>query len=261
MEEREVALTVRDACKTFRIGGSSRAASSAVKALDHVSFDVYRGETFALVGESGSGKTTTGRIVVGLEKQDSGTVDFSDQGRLSRKKRRGMAQLVFQDPFASLDPRYSVRKSIEEPLIVQGGISKGERLSRVDEIADTVGLSGSMLDKLPHMLSGGQRQRANIARALVSNPDLVVLDEPVSALDVSVQAQVLNLLKDLQERYGTTYLFISHDMSVVRFMADRVAVMRRGAIVEMAGADELFECPHHEYTRQLLAAVPRRGAC
>ena len=258
VDKGKVVLAVRDVCKTFHIGRTSSAISPVVKALDHVSFEVRRGETLALVGESGSGKTTMGRIIAGLEKQDSGIIDFSSREKSSRKERKGMVQLVFQDPFASLDPRFSVRKSIEEPLIVQGGLSKNERSRRVDEIADAVGLSGSMIDKLPHMLSGGQRQRANIARALVSNPELVVLDEPVSALDVSVQAQVLNLLKDLQERYGTTYLFISHDMSVVRFMADWVAVMRKGVIVEEASAGELFDCPRREYTQQLLAAVPRR---
>ena len=259
MGERESMLVVRDVCKSFRVGNPSRGAASCVKALDHVSFDVYRGETFALVGESGSGKTTTGRIVVGLEKQDSGTVAFPALENSPSKLRKGAAQLVFQDPFASLDPRRTVRQSIEEPLVVRGAASKGERARRVAEITDAVGLSDSMLEKLPHLLSGGQRQRANIARALVSNPKIVVLDEPVSALDVSVQAQVLNLLKDLRERYETTYLFISHDMSVVRFMADRVAVMKRGAIVEMACAAEIFEHPCHEYTQQLLAAVPRRG--
>ncbi|MBB1158026.1 MULTISPECIES: dipeptide ABC transporter ATP-binding protein [Amycolatopsis] len=249
----EVLLSVDSVSKTF---ASSRAG--AVQAVDDVSFQLTRGRTLALVGESGSGKTTTARLVVGLETPTAGTVSFAGQDvtRLSpaglRRLRRRF-QLVYQNPYASLNPRFSIADVIGEPL---RAFRVGGRAGRVAELADQVALPSSVLRRKPAELSGGQRQRAAIARALALRPDLVVLDEPVSALDVSVQAQILNLLVDLQDELGLTYLFITHDLAVVREIADQVGVMRQGKLLELGPADDVLLRPRVQYTRDLLAAIP-----
>jgi oligopeptide transport system ATP-binding protein len=237
-------------------------AVGTVRAVDGISFQLGRGETLALVGESGCGKSTTARLVLRLIDPSAGIVRFEGMditdlaGEPLRKLRRRM-QIVFQDPFASLNPRMTVGEILEEPLIVHAIGTRPERRARVNELLDLVGLAPYHAQRYPHEFSGGQRQRIGIARALAVEPSLIVCDEPVSALDVSIQAQVVNLLKDLQARLGLSYLFIAHDLAVVKHMADRVAVMYLGQIVELAPKDELFRDPRHPYTRTLLAAIPR----
>ncbi len=237
-------------------------AVGTVRAVDGVTFRLDRGETLALVGESGCGKSTTARLVLRLIDPTSGTIRFEGAdittlaGEPLRKLRRRM-QIVFQDPFASLNPRMTVGEILEEPLIVHSIGTRTERRARVNELLGLVGLAPYHAQRYPHEFSGGQRQRVGIARALAVEPGLIVCDEPVSALDVSIQAQVVNLLKDLQARLGLSYLFIAHDLAVVKHMADRVAVMYLGQIVELARKDDLFRDPRHPYTRTLLAAIPR----
>lgn len=232
-----------------------------VKAVDGVSFAVKAGESFGIVGESGCGKSTTGRSLLRLIEPTSGQVLFEgeDVTKLSkeemRRKRREM-QIIFQDPFASLNPRHKVRKILEEPLIVHGIGNAKERKELVEQLIVTVGLNVSQLDRYPHQFSGGQRQRIAIAKALMLKPKLIIADEPVSALDVSIQSQILNLMQDLQESFKLTYVFIAHDLSVVKHFCDRVAVMYLGRIVEIADKHSLYSRPHHPYTQALLSAAP-----
>jgi ABC-type oligopeptide transport system ATPase subunit len=254
-------LEVRNLVKEFgRKPGLFRKATG-VRAVDGVSFTIDEGETFGLVGESGSGKTTTGRCILRLIEPTSGEVRFKGEDVLTfsrtrlRLARRDM-QIVFQDPFSSLNPRMRVGTIVEEPLVIHRMGSKPERRARVVELFELVGLDPSQLSRYPHQFSGGQRQRIGLARALALNPSLIIADEPVSALDVSVQAQVINLLMDLQQRLKLTYLFIAHDLRLVRHICNRVAVMYLGKIVEMGPTERLFEAPAHPYTRALLSAIP-----
>ncbi|WP_419910271.1 ABC transporter ATP-binding protein [Hoeflea sp.] len=229
-----------------------------IKAVDDISLDINESETLGLVGESGCGKSTVGRAVLRLYDITDGSikVDGTDIDKEKLRHLRPKMQMIFQDPQASLNPRMTVAGIIGEPLIEHMTLSRTERLERVYELMDAVGLNRSFANRYPHEFSGGQRQRIGIARALALNPKFIVCDEPIAALDVSIQAQVVNLLEDLQEQFGLTYLFISHDLSMVRHIADRVAVMYLGKIVELAPRDELYEKPLHPYTQALLSAVP-----
>jgi oligopeptide transport system ATP-binding protein len=256
-------LEVRHLVKHFQVGGGLFGGPAGlVRAVDDVSFAIRRGETLGLVGESGCGKTTTGRCVLQLERPTSGQVIFEGRDLTTlpptelRAVRRRM-QVIFQDPYSSLNPRMTVGQILAEPLSVHGIIPNGRaRRERVRELLHRVGLLPQHADRYPHQLSGGQRQRVGIARALAVEPKLIICDEPVSALDVSIQAQIINLLEDLQAELGLTYLFIAHDLAVVRHISDRVAVMYLGKVVEVADRVELYERPLHPYTQALLAAVP-----
>ena len=259
-----VLLRVEDLKVHFPVteGVLMRRRVGSVKAVDGVSFELRRGETFGLVGESGCGKSTTALAILRMLEPTAGRIVFDGED-ISRVDQRGLRplrrrmQMVFQDPFGSLNPRMRVREIVGEPLKVHGVAGSRRRFrERVAELLDLVGLLPAMADRYPHQFSGGQRQRIGIARALALEPDLLLCDEAVSALDVSIQAQVLNLLMDLQERLGLTYLFIAHDLSVVRHISDRIGVMYLGRIVEIASRDELFERPRHPYTEALLASVP-----
>ena len=254
-------VEVRHLVKHFARGGGLFRQKTVIKAVDDVSFAVEEGETLALVGESGSGKSTTGRCMLRLVEPTSGEVIFRGQnvlgfsGARMRAARRDM-QMVFQDPYTSLNPRMRAVAIVEEPLIIHGIGSKQERRDRVAELFRLVGLDPAHLDRHPHEFSGGQRQRIGLARALALNPSFIIADEPVSALDVSIQAQVINLLMDLQQQLKLTYLFIAHDLRLVRHISNRVAVMYLGRIVEMGRTTEIFDNPQHAYTRALLSAVP-----
>lgn len=255
-------LEIRDLRTYYKPrGGWTGRGGLVIKAVDGVSLSIKRGETFGLVGESGCGKSTLGRSILRLERPQSGQILFEGEDLLTlparqmRQVRRDI-QAIFQDPFGSLDPRMTVRQQIAEGLIVQGLLGRDERDARIVELIDRVGLMREHLDRYPHEFSGGQRQRIGIARALALRPKFVLADEPVSALDVSVQSQVLNLLTELQREFGLTYLFIAHDLSVVEYISDRVGVMYLGRLVEFASAKRLYDDPRMPYTRALLSATP-----
>lgn len=254
--DKDVLLEVRNLKKYFKTG------AGMLQAVDDVSFTLKRGETLGLVGESGCGKTTTGRAILRLVEPTSGEIIFEGQditklnSREMAKKRRDM-QIIFQDPFSSLDPKKTVNNLISEPFDITRSITnKYEKEKRVLELMETVGLAERLINTYPHELDGGRRQRIGIARALAMDPKFIVCDEPVSALDVSIQAQILNLLKELQQKHGLTYIFITHDLSVVNHFSDTIAVMYLGKIVEKAPSEELFDNPIHPYTRALLSAIP-----
>ena len=260
--QQEVLLRVEGLKKYFPIRrGVFQRHVGDVKAVDGISFDVLRGETLGLVGESGCGKTTTGRTIIRLYEPTDGHVYFEDadmallKGRELRERRRQM-QMIFQDPYASLSPRMSVLGIVGEPLEVHHAARGPERKEIVAGLLEEVGLDPAFMNRYPHEFSGGQRQRIGLARALALNPDLIICDEPISALDVSIQAQIINLLEDLQDKLGLTYVFIAHDLSVVRHISDRVAVMYLGKIVEITDRDSLYSNPLHPYTQALLSAVP-----
>jgi len=255
--ENEVLLSVKDLKKHFNMG-----KNEILKAVDGISFDIYKGETFGLVGESGCGKSTAGRTMIGLYDRTDGEVVFNgkDVHSLSEKEKfqfHKQMQMIFQDPYASLNPRSTVKEIISEPMEVHGLFpNKKERLERIYQLLEDVGLNPDHANRYPHEFSGGQRQRIGIARALALDPDFIIADEPISALDVSVQAQVVNLLKRLQEEKGLTYLFIAHDLSMVKQISNRIGVMYLGHIVELTASNQLYKKPLHPYTQALLSAIP-----
>lgn len=259
---REVVLEVTDLKRSYAVGGGLWRSAAFLRALDGISFTLTAGRTLAVVGESGSGKTTLARLVALFDAPSAGEIrligsDPSTADAATRRDLRRAVQMVFQDPYGSLNPRRKVGAILEEPLIVNLRMSRAERRSRVETMLASVGLRPEYYDRYPHMFSGGQRQRIAIARALMLSPRLVVADEPVSALDISIQAQVLNLMMDLQERFNLAYLFISHDLSVVRHIANDVIVMYLGRAVEHGSKELIFQAPRHPYTMALLAATPR----
>ena len=254
-------VSVKHAVKTFQANKGMFSGKKYVHAVNDVSFDIHEGETFSLVGESGCGKSTTGRLVNHILVPDSGEVwfDGKDISKYTEKEMRPLRkdiQMIFQDPYGALNPRIKIQDQIGEPLLIHTNMSAGERLKKVHELLEIVGMNPMHGERYPHEFSGGQLQRVCIARALTVNPKLIIADEPVSALDVSIQAQVLNLMQDLQEQYKLTYLFISHDLSVVEMISDRIGVMYLGTIVETAPKADLYAHPEHPYTQALLSAVP-----
>jgi oligopeptide/dipeptide ABC transporter ATP-binding protein len=262
MSESEILLEAENLVKHYPIlGGVFLKEVASVKALDGVSLTIHEGETLGLVGESGCGKTTFGRAILRLEEPTAGAVRYRGENILAydatriRRLRRQM-QIIFQDPFSSLNPRKTVSQIVGEPLLIHGIKDRGERDQRVSELLEVVGLSREQMGRSPHMFSGGQRQRIGVARALALKPELIVCDEAVSALDVSIQAQVLNLLRELQADFGLTYLFISHDLHVVEHISDRVAVMYLGKLAEIASSQKVYRTPLHPYTQALLSASP-----
>ena len=259
-EEREVLLNVEHLCMHFHAKAGRR--KTLVKAVDDVSFQVYRSETFGLVGESGCGKTTTGRTILRLHTPTSGNIEFDGRsltGKMTKELQSYLTEhitCIFQDPIDSLNPRMTVREIIGEGLFVRGIHDRAEIDRRVFEVLEKVGLTKEHANRYPHEFSGGQRQRIGIARAIIVNPSMVIADEPVSALDVSVQAQVINLLNDLKREYGLTIIFVAHNLSVVKYFSDRIGVMYRGKLLEVARSDDLYEHPIHPYTKSLLSAIP-----
>lgn len=262
MEEKQILLKVSHLKKYFHVKKSiNKDKNEYLHAVDDVSFTLNKGETLGLVGESGCGKSTLGRSVLRLHEITEGTIEFEGNDISWRKESelrplRKRMQIIFQDPYASLNPKMTIRAAIEDPLIVYHEMNSVQRRQRVEEVMDYVGIPRYMADRYPHELSGGQRQRAAIARGIVLNPSFVVGDEPVSALDVSIRAQILNLMKDIQNKTGLSYLFISHDLSVVRYLCDKIAVMYLGKIVEIGTKKEIFENAKHPYTQALLSAIP-----
>ncbi|MFK4392436.1 ABC transporter ATP-binding protein [Peribacillus frigoritolerans] len=260
--EKKVLLKVDQLKQYFPIkGGFFGRTINHVKAVDDITFDIKQGETLSIVGESGCGKSTTGRAILRLDEPTSGSIHFQDRDLLSLGKKemrrtRKDLQVIFQDPFASLNPRQTIGRILGEALAIQNVVPKENRKSRIEELLGHVGLRPESMERYPHEFSGGQRQRIGIARALAVDPKLIICDEAVSALDVSIQAQVLNLLKSLQRQFDLTFLFISHDLGVVRHISDRVMVMYLGKIVEIADKKSIFEQPQHPYTRALLSAIP-----
>lgn len=253
--EKQPLVQVKDVCKYFHVG-----KNADLKAVDHVSFDIYKGETVGLVGESGCGKSTMGRCMIRLYEPTSGEVlyegkDITKLSKAEQKEFCGKVQMIFQNPYASLNSRMTVKEIVGEGLIQQG-MSKKDADAKVEQLLKTVGLNKDHMSRFPHEFSGGQRQRIGIARALSVDPDFIICDEPISALDVSVQAQVINMLKELQEERGLTYLFVAHDLSVVKYISDRVIVMYLGTVVETAETEELYGNTMHPYTKALLSAIP-----
>jgi oligopeptide transport system ATP-binding protein len=261
-EEKQVLLQVRNLKTYFPIRrGVLRRQVGAVRAVDDISFDIYKGETLGLVGESGCGKSTTGQTILQLIKPTAGQILFDNRdltklGKGDLRRARRHMQMIFQDPYASLNPRMTVGSIVEEPLQIHSVGNAHSRQERVRELMALVGLNPYFIKRYPHEFSGGQRQRIGIARALATNPAFIVADEPISALDVSIQAQVVNLLDDLKQELGLTYLFIAHDLSMVRYISDRVAVMYLGRIVELSDRNAIYEQPLHPYTQALLSAIP-----
>lgn len=248
-------LELNDVCKTFRVSGGK------LKAVNHVSLDIYKGETMGLVGESGCGKSTLGRVVMGIYPATKGSITYNGEtlnvhSYDSRWRYAKKAQMIFQDPYASLDARMTVGSIIAEGMEIHKMYDSKRRQERVGELLELVGLNKEHANRFPHEFSGGQRQRIGIARALAIEPEFIVCDEPISALDVSIQSQIINLLKDLQERLGLTYLFIAHDLNIVKYISDRIAVMYLGNLVELASSDEIYENTLHPYSQALLSAVP-----
>ena len=257
MEEKQVLVRIEDLCKYFRLSSKEE-----LKAVDHVSFDIFRNETVGIVGESGCGKTTLGRTVLGLYPATSGRVlfdgmDVHSAGKREMREFKKRAQIMLQDPYASLNPRMTVRDIIAEGLETRGNFSKAEKDERVCELLSLVGLRPEYRSRYPHEFSGGQRQRIGIARTLAVEPEFIVCDEPISALDVSIQAQVINLLMDIKKEMDLTILFIAHNLAVVKYFSDRIGVMHFGTMVELADADELYAHPVHPYTKSLLSAIPQ----
>ena len=262
IENNKVLLKVNELVKYFPITrGIFRREAGSVYAVDGISFEIHEGETLGLVGESGCGKSTAGRVILKLIPATSGKVifkgrDLTSVNQTELRKQRQQMQMIFQDPQDSLNPRMTVGSIISEPLLEHKNLQTKERHQLVEQLLNSVGMNHKFTNRYPHEFSGGQRQRIGIARALALSPDFIICDEPIAALDVSIQAQVINLLEDLQEKYGLTYLFISHDLSMIRHIADRVAVMYLGRLVELASSKELYLKPIHPYTQALLSAVP-----
>lgn len=262
MSNKETIFEIRDLEKTYYISRGLFKKPKKIQAVKKINFDVLKGETFSIVGESGCGKSTTAKMLLNIEEPSSGKIfyrgeDISTFSKQKWSEYRQKVQIIFQDPYSSLNPRWKVGKIIAEPLKLNTNLSNKEIENKVYEIMHKVGLQKEWYDRYPHQFSGGQRQRIGIARALILNPEIIVCDEPVSALDVSIQAQVLNLLLDLQEEFNLTYIFISHDLGVVEHISDRIIAMYFGDVVEDGTVEELFSNPKHEYTKKLLSAIPK----